>query len=89
MAESYQTGRKFNGENSQVIDLKILGEDKYYQFAVNFRTRDESGVLMEMSSRKSKKNKGQLIRVKLADGMVTTVLSEGSEIKGAFIKRNM
>ncbi|CAG5096940.1 Oidioi.mRNA.OKI2018_I69.XSR.g14856.t1.cds [Oikopleura dioica] len=83
MAESYQTGRKFNGENSQVIDLKIVGEDKHFEFAVNFRTRDESGVLMEMSSRKSKKNKGQLIRVKLADGMVTTVLSEGSEIKGS------
>ena len=81
MPGSFQTGRKFNGENSQVIDLKIAAND-YYEFAVSFRTRDTSGVLMEFSSRKSKKNKGQFIRVKMIDGVVSTVLSEGSAVKG-------
>ncbi|CBY36887.1 unnamed protein product [Oikopleura dioica] len=82
MPDSFQTGRKFNGENSQVIDLKITAND-YYEFAIRFRTRDQSGVLMELSSRKSKKNKGQFIRVKLVDGLVQTVLSEGNSVKDA------
>lgn len=81
MPGSFQTGRKFNGENSQVIDLKIAASDNY-EFAVSFRTRDTSGVLMELSSRKSKKNKGQFIRVKMIDGVVSTILSEGNAIKG-------
>lgn len=84
MPGSFQTGRKFNGENSQVIDLKITANE-YYEFAIRFRTRDQSGVLMELSSRKSKKNKGQFIRVKLADGLVQTVLSEGNSVKGKTI----